>query len=62
MRPLYGMTWVLQAKSSGGTSPGYGSPSFRATCEERTQRLRYHSARPPRSRTPCTMPSPSIQW
>ena len=26
-----------------------------------TKRLRYHSARPPRSRTPCTIPSPRNQ-
>ena len=27
-----------------------------------TKRLRYHSARPSRSRTPCTMPSPKNGW
>ena len=33
-----------------------------ATALERTQRLRYHSALPSRSRTPCTMPAPRNQW
>ena len=40
---------------------GRGSPSARAASAERTQRLRYHSARPPRRRTPCTIPSPMNQ-
>ena len=37
-------------------------PSDRATSAERTQRLRYHSARPSRSLIPCTIPSPVNQW
>src|SRR5258708_35411155 len=39
-----------------------GSPSAAATVAERTQRFRYHSARPSRILTPCTMPSPVNQW
>ena len=34
------------------------SPSAAAISFERTQRLRYHSARPSRNLTPCTMPEP----
>ncbi len=38
------------------------SPSAAAIASLRTHRFRYHSARPPRSRTPCTMPGPLNQW
>ena len=34
----------------------------RDTAVLRTIRARYQSARPSRSRTPCTMPSPMNQW
>ena len=44
-----------------GTGRG-SSPRARATSAERTQRLRYHSARPSRRRIPCTIPSPVNQW
>ena len=64
VRPAWPITLVLGAKSMPAcTGPGRGSsPSARATWAERTQRLRYHSARPSRSRIPCTIPSPVNQW
>ena len=57
--------------SSTGRPPASTSakvrPSTPMTCvftvsSPRTHRLRYHSARPSRSRTPWTMPSPVNQW
>jgi hypothetical protein len=63
VRPAWAMTCVLAAKSMPACTgpPGHCSRSRSATCRERTQRLRYHSARPSRSRTPCTMPGPRNQ-
>ena len=64
MRPALATMCVLAAKSIPScTGPaGQVSPRALATAWERTQRLRYHSARPSRSRTPCTIPSPVNQW
>jgi hypothetical protein len=65
VRPALAMTFVFGAKSLNSVLYGPGravSPSASATSAERTQRLRYHSARPSRSRTPWTMPSPTNQW
>lgn len=60
-RPACSMTWVpaVLAVRSGPRSVMYGAPSRAGVC---TQRLRYHSARPSRSRMPWTMPLPLNQW
>jgi hypothetical protein len=64
VRPAWPITLVLAAKSmSACTGPGRsGSPNAAATVAERTDRLRYHSARPSRILMPWTMPSPVNQW
>ena len=41
---------------------GLPRPGRRRPPADRTYRLRYHSARPPRRRTPCTIPLPRNQW
>ena len=62
VRPAWPITFVL-ATSPKAPLPGTGvSPSAALTALPRTHRLRYHSARPSRSRTPWTMPSPRNQW
>ena len=63
VRPPWAMMQVLAAKSMFScTGPaGHSSWCAAATALERTHRLRYHSALPPRSRTPCTMPEPRNQ-
>ena len=64
VRPAWPITWVLGAASMFScTGPSaHCSPSAAATAFERTQRFRYHSALPSRSRTPCTIPAPMNQW
>ena len=63
VRPALAITCVLAAKSIPVVHgpAGHGSPRASATARDRTHRLRYHSARPSRSRTPCTIPSPMNQ-
>ena len=42
--------------------PASGSAKGSVMLGVRTNRFRYHWARPSASRTPCTMPSPKNQW
>ena len=60
IRPACATTWVFATPTERSIpcGPNIGWP---ASAFVRTQRLRYHSARPSRSRIPCTMPWPVNQ-
>lgn len=63
VRPACPMVFVLTVPRTRPGGAGTGStPRPCATASDLIQRLRYHSARPSRMRTPCTIPSPVNQW
>ena len=66
VRPAWPITLVLAGERRAGRRRGRGAAPVRrassSTSPARTQRFRYHSARPSRSRIPWTIPSPTNQW
>ena len=61
IRPAWAMTCVFATPTEWSTRPVGPIIDSPARAFVRTQRLRYHSARPSRSRIPCTIPWPVNQ-